>query len=75
MTEWRPIESAPKNKTKIWGFDKEHGQLVAVYLAGVRPHERSGWYWETDDCLVPVNPTHYMPLPAPPVKEEDIKEE
>ena len=80
--DWQPIEKAPKDGTavlvmrNIWpgtdsGFAEEcnsHNTYVAAWWAG----ERDGagaWICYTgsvQDPECPIDPTHYMPLPAPP---------
>ncbi len=71
---WQPIETAPKMRTilvygceasrRIWGR--------AYYFKGV-PGDGEGWiassfYTEPkDDMRGSFTPTHWMPLPAPPV--------
>ncbi|WP_424441089.1 DUF551 domain-containing protein [Parvibaculum sp.] len=64
--EWQPIETAPKDGTKI-------------LLTG--PHDANGRYMEVCGYWkdrFPVTwmdghgePTHWMPLPAPPEKPHD----
>lgn len=75
---WQPIESLPdgqvvilwqpKDKTGlqpegmiIGEVDRKHGYL------SVSVHMCSGWEWECDL----EKPTHWMPLPAPPVEHSD----
>lgn len=80
--EWQPIETAPRDGTAvlvmrdIWpgtnsGKAEEcngHNTYVAEWWAG----ERDGagaWICYMDaiqDPECPVEPTHWMPLPAPP---------
>lgn len=63
---WQPIESAPKDGTKI---------LLLLKDSDV-PH--SGYYkiryswriaWDDYDLSDNDGPTHWMPLPEPPIKE------
>lgn len=66
MSEWQPIETAPKDGTPI---------LVACpYSSGVavenvrwidRPRAR-GWRFHNYGPALGVQPTHWMPLPEPP---------
>lgn len=54
---WQPIETAPED---------EH---VMIWLAASGNHliaERCEEKWFDDCGLVDENPTHWMPLPAPP---------
>lgn len=67
MSEWMPIETAPKDGTRIiiW---RDH----RVCLARWRTLDGDNGYW--DEWSVPmkrltVPPTHWMPLPSPPTKE------
>jgi hypothetical protein len=70
-SEWQPIETAPKDGTQILCFDVRTGEIrVAIRKLFF---DRSGAYeWFRDDKIVPGHtwsllPTHWMPLPAPPV--------
>jgi len=62
MTEWRPIETAPRDGTPV---------LVGINDAGTRVVLVR---WQMDDWRYPFTirrlkaytPTHWMPLPAPP---------
>jgi hypothetical protein len=65
--EWQPIASAPTDGTPI---------LVAV--AGGEYHAAKAWWsenakqWLVSDspCLIlTISPTHWMPLPEPPIVE------
>lgn len=65
MSEWQPIETAPKDGSKIWAFNYEQGVMEWT--------EGDGWaLWIWSDELLrdvdpdPEQPTHWMPLPAPP---------
>lgn len=59
--EWRDIETAPKDGTKILLF-REHQSVVE----GSWNHggAMNSPYWMTPSNL--FNPTHWMPMPAPP---------
>lgn len=70
VPEWLPIESAPKDGTKIWAFNPTfEEQCVLQWSAGT---EWSGWLYTDavlNDCLaVELTPTHWQPLP-PDVQE------
>lgn len=74
MSEWQPIETAPKDGTRILAFWPDvYGNSSAVQIEtwwGAWGHGRSKetWQnaWEWADGA--NNPTHWMPLPTPPVK-------
>jgi hypothetical protein len=63
--EWRPIETAPKNKVILISLRRKHGSRVVL---------RACWYGENE--LDPAesehgeglrgDPTHWQPLPPPP---------
>lgn len=58
--QWQPIETAPRNATEILIFTQWEEVAVARY------HSNTGSFvtdYEQDSDL---NPTHWMPLPAPP---------
>jgi hypothetical protein len=61
MSDWQPIETAPKDGTRVLTFGPD--RIVTAYFdPGVRGHERefpAGWRGAFE-------PTHWMPLPAPP---------
>jgi len=68
MNEWQPIETAPKDGSKILGFDPSLLGIVIAQWDGAL-----GWY--VDKCsqdglgfeCMPL--THWMPLPNPPKGE------
>lgn len=61
---WRDIKSAPKDGTHIiaaWNDSwPEHPHAEAMYFAD------GGWFYSYDGDSHTRNPTHWMPLPAPP---------
>lgn len=61
MSEWQPIETAPKDGTYILGYG-EHDH---------RGHYIDAIHWWHDRWTIEwmsgfQRPTHWMPLPAPP---------
>lgn len=76
-SEWRPIETAPKDGTIIlvtgWNYGKpgtERHYAIASYAGGVWA-EGSDWVedseWNKPGVLKYL--THWMPLPQPPNRE------
>lgn len=58
--EWQPIETAPKDGTRVVGYGRNiFGDYVWAcrYLRG---------YWALDGNDLSVNPIMWMPLPEPP---------
>ena len=63
--EWRPIETAPRDGTVIIAYGGDLGYENPT-VASVAWDD--GWHldqWETPENS--ANPTHWMPLPEPPV--------
>ena len=72
MSEWQPIETAPKDGTYFIGFWPSMSKQCVDHKGQFRTRW-TGWgngYWEADALGRPVQgPTHWMPLPASPVDE------
>ena len=65
MTEWQPIETAPKDGTRIllYGYECET-QWNVCYWVTEEEQGYTGWYgWDWPAYEVP---SHWMPLPEPP---------
>lgn len=70
--EWQPIETAPKDGTRILVWD--NGCWPARWLEEAEHgHGELGPGWQIFECELDVwyalcadNPTHWMPLPEPP---------
>jgi hypothetical protein len=67
---WLPIESAPKDGRDLWLYvPKEEPPQVVGYWIGDEPMP----FWQYREALVADvagwidSPTHWMPLPAPPL--------
>lgn len=61
MSEWKPIESAPRDIPVLVGPTERMGICVAMN------HSRYGWVVETCSYWHNIyTPTHWMPLPNPP---------
>ena len=60
--DWRPIETAPKDGTRVLVFR----QASLDHEVGIARFE--GGDWCDDDDFVYYGVTHWMPLPEPPKK-------
>lgn len=66
MSAWQPIESAPKDGTRVLIYQGGH-----VYIAWWDEKDWTG-VWVIFDCddsfysLTADHPTHWLPLPDPP---------
>ena len=65
MTDWQPIETAPKDGTDILIWDNDFGCMVVnwSYRRWWASHDSEDNYWP--------EPTHWMHLPPPPKKENE----
>jgi hypothetical protein len=79
MMKWQPIETAPKDGTRVILFRptaRSWAQIITgkfnldIYASKMRP------YWDTDIAILEGKsatrsnaPTHWMPLPEPPCAE------
>ncbi len=71
MTDWQPIETAPKQKVVLlWALtdtDTGNWKMATGYWMPGYAEDPGGWTWE-GRRLMPYDaqPTHWMPLPLPP---------
>lgn len=61
MSEWRDIETAPKDNRNVLVFVPDDIGVVVGYYLGKWVALCSNWE---------IAPTHWMPLPAPPVESK-----
>ena len=74
MSDWKPIETAPKDGTIIIAYSPHDGRVRTMqfdsheYRKRPQPHWRAtnnfGIMWDMER-----QPTHWMPLPEPPKTE------
>ena len=76
LAGWNPIESAPKDGSRILLFRKGH--IVAGYFNGNKYSKTVKPYWSHDNERIfgtldarKCAPTHWMPLPTPPETADD----
>lgn len=60
MSEWKPIETAPKDGTETLGYDAAEQKIFVMH------YSKCSWARDGDDYDLIVSPTHWMPLPDPP---------
>ncbi len=67
MTTWQPIETAPKDGRVILciGHANIHHVEPMMYYASDPGQDNGCWGWLEGDTPM-KQPTHWMPLPAPP---------
>jgi hypothetical protein len=68
MMDWQKIETAPKDGTKVlvWSEDHPWRELGIAFWGRSNPMNRPAW--QGGHCRIDHidQPTHWMPLPAPP---------
>lgn len=68
MSEWKPIESAPKDKSILLATKNS---FVPIFC-GIKRYgtlgepQQNEFAWRCDSSGRFANPTHWMPLPEPP---------
>jgi hypothetical protein len=70
MKEWKPIETAPKDGTRILAFFP----IINSYKILTVEFTTYRWFVCPYDCDFEImgDPTHWMPLPNPPKQEKEI---
>ena len=68
MSEWQPIETAPKNGESVLLY---YGQEYCIMEGGCFKRERGYrknvyYQWVAAIDMGELGPTHWMPLPKPP---------
>lgn len=68
MSEWQPIETAPRNKIVLL-FGRYHYQPENWKIHSGYVQEQGGCVWNGERLTeYSMKPTHWMPLPKPPVE-------
>jgi hypothetical protein len=74
LTEWRPFDTAPKDRTEIIVWRKDAGTFTAIFCEPIsdEPVDEEDWCWFSagGDDLTGDLPTLWMPMPAPPLTQE-----
>lgn len=68
MSEWQPIETAPLDGSILIGRGSYGQDDSDDMLAVAMRHQGGLWLRETAAAgfTIPCQPTHWMPMPAPP---------
>lgn len=61
MSEWQPIDTAPKDGTELLLWLGE--LVVGTFVTGSDDYDMATGWWSNGER---VHPSHWMPLPAPP---------
>jgi len=74
--EWHPIETAPKDGTPILVFDprgdgEDEARTTAVGRWGQWSADGEIYCWLMEAGDGWVNPTHWRPLPTPPITDKE----
>ena len=67
---WQPIDTAPKDRPVILGTKNWAGGLQGIWVTGsITGHPAPGWYLSSGSHALcgAWTPTHWMPLPPPPI--------
>lgn len=79
MREWNPIETAPKDGTRVLITNAGDGMIVDVGCYVVPEHRAScepplsNWWRVGRGTGFGMIPTHWMPLPAAPSKAKQAE--
>jgi hypothetical protein len=68
MTEWQPIDTAPRD-TQILLFVPPSGVYIGEGWTDHTRDEKPAYFYDLE--VGEIQPTHWMPLPAPPKKENE----
>lgn len=74
MSEWQPIETAPKDGTEVLLFFVSdvpwQASSKGICIGFWGDDGSNAWYAFESDSNALGNPTHWMPLPPPPEGSE-----
>lgn len=71
MSEWQPIETAPKDGRRILVSEANYVDSIGcAYWSYSKEWKEEGWYSSACcDDITMFFPTHWMPLPPPPTED------
>jgi hypothetical protein len=65
MSEWQPIETAPKDGTAFLGYNAGRERIYLIESVHVEYDSKTTWQDRAGYYNITL--THWMPLPPPPV--------
>lgn len=67
LSEWQPMETAPKDETPVLGFvpPRPFDHCGPIRVIQFDPKDGKWWHMAGDETDT-VQPTHWIPLPPPP---------
>jgi hypothetical protein len=76
FVEWKPIEDAPRDSTEILTHCDLDGPRHCIVVSFEENDENPKWPWWDWDCkgIHESVPTHFVPLPPPPIQEKETTE-
>lgn len=66
MSEWQPIETAPRDGTEVLIYCPPGEHYEGMYTAAYDTLMGGCWTDNARRTLWPLPATHWMPLPSPP---------
>jgi hypothetical protein len=70
MMNWRPIETAPKDGTRVLVYAPGHLHMIAAWIEH-HGYTYLGPAWFSNNSTILPPPTHWMPLPEFPARDVD----
>jgi len=73
MTNWKPIETAPTDRSVLVWVESTVEMFVAFPGEHIITGEKSWVFarFDNGDCALVNNPTHWMELPSPPCRDKN----
>jgi hypothetical protein len=73
MSEWQPIETAPKDGTRILALIRQSDYIKILHWEPDSSYERTKYpeYHQWFDGYTHWIPSHWMPLPSPPLRNRE----
>lgn len=69
MTDWQPIETAPKDGRMlllVWRDKQQQGLPMVLEGYWYAASDGEAFWWSPGQVSWKLEPTHWMPLPKPP---------